>query len=111
MTTTPARAYDDQRVHELLRVYAEIPLEDGDAILVLDDAVCVEVKQLAEHWDEVVRSSTASLVTARSRRVVLAVARQDCTLHESDFQMWRELHEELRDTQVELRPVRALPAA
>ncbi len=43
--------------------------------------------------------------------VLVLIARPDGELLDTDYQLWRELHAELRDSAVQLLPVRALPAA
>lgn len=110
MTSTPTRPYDDARVQELLSIYDDLPLPAGDAILVLDDVGCIEVTQLAEHWDDVLCRSTASVLQAQARCVVLAIARPGGALLPGDYRIWRDLHEQLRGSAVGLRPLRALPA-
>lgn len=40
-----------------------------------------------------------------------AIARPACVLLASDHQLWRDLHADLRGSDVQLLPVRALPAA
>lgn len=107
---TPAAA-DDPRLAEVLRLYAEHPLDDGDGVLLVDDEVCLEIAGLADQWDEVLRSRTAQLLLSTADRVVVAVARTGGVLRDRDYQLWRELHADLRDSRVQLLPVRALPAA
>ena len=101
---------DDDRLADLLHVYADHPLDDGDAVLVLDDHVCLEVEGLADHWDSA-RESTARIVRETSSSVVVLIARPDRVLRDGDYQLWRDLHADLRDSDVQLHPVRALPAA
>ena len=43
--------------------------------------------------------------------VLVAIARDRGRLLPGDYQLWRELHQDLRDTDVDLLPVRSLPAA
>lgn len=100
----------DDRLTDLLHVYADHPLDDGDAVLLLDDEVCLEIEGLADHWDTV-RESTARIVRDTSTSVVVLIARPERTLRDSDYQLWRDLHQDLRDSDVQLHPVRALPAA
>jgi hypothetical protein len=111
MTTSPAQPYDHNRLADVLRVYADHPLDDGDALLVVDDAVFLEVEQLATEWDDVLRRNTGRVLRDTATRVVVAIARRHSSLLPSDYQLWRELHEELRDADVDLLPVKALPAA
>ena len=47
---------------------------------------------------------------AERREVVLAIARQGADLRVEDYRLWRELHQELRDSDVDLHPLKALPA-
>ena len=101
---------DSERLATVLRLYADDPLDDGDAVLLLDDAVCLEIEGLADHWDEVVCGNLASTLRRTASRVVVAIARDGSELRPADFALWRDLHADLGDT-VELLPVRALPAA
>ena len=96
---------------EILAVYAEHPMRDGDVALVLDEKVCLEVEGLAREWDPVLRANTAEIVRTTSQRVVVLIARRHSRLRASDYQLWRDLHADLRDSEVQLLPVRALPAA
>lgn len=98
-------------VDDALRIYGEHPLEDGDAVLLLNDKVCVEVEQLAAEWDEQLRHNTVHILRATADRVLVLIARPQGVLRDSDYQLWRELHADLRDSDVQLLPVRALPAA
>jgi hypothetical protein len=110
--TTSEQPYDERRLSQVLRVYDENPMQEGDAVLVLDDQVCCEVAGLAMAWDDALRSSTARLLTELpASRVVVAIARPRAELLPDDFRLWRELHQELRGSAVDLGPVRALPAA
>ena len=101
----------DARLDEALRIYADSPLDAGDAVLFLDREVCLEVTGLADRWDEVTRSNTAHLLRETAGQVVLAIARPGADLLPGDYRLWRELHQDLRDSAVELAPVKALPAA
>ncbi len=61
--------------------------------------------------DDVLRSESARVLLSAADRVQLAIARPAAALLPSDDQWWRDLHADLRDSAVELLPVRALPAA
>lgn len=102
---------DDDKLADVLRIYADNPMRDGDAVLLLDDKVCFEVEGLATHWDPVLRANTAHIVRQTAQRVVVCIARRHRKLRDSDYQLWRDLHTDLRDSDVQLLPVRALPAA
>lgn len=101
----------DQRLAEVLRIYADDPLDDGDAVFLLDGAVCFEVAGLADHWDDLLRRNTAQILREQACRAVLAIARPGADLTPSDYQVWRDLHADLRGSAVDLLPVKALPAA
>ena len=101
MTHTP-----DSKLAEVLRIYADHPLDDGDAVLVIDDEVCLEMGDRAD-----LRSSSTRVLMSAADRVQVAIARPAGVLLASDYQLWRELHADLRDSPVQLLPVRALPAA
>lgn len=108
--TTPGD--HDSSLASVLQIYADDPLDDGDAILLfLDQKTCVEIPGLAREWDAQLRENTAYILRRTSRRVQVAIARPEEQLLPGDFQLWRDLHAELRDSDVELLPVRALPAA
>ena len=102
---------DDPRLAEVLRIYAEHPLAAGDVVLLLDGLVCLELPGLADEWDDELRHSTSHVLRETAGVVVLAVARPGAGLLPQDHRLWRELHDELRGSQVELAPARALPAA
>lgn len=102
---------DPERLAELLDIYADHTLDDGDAVLVLDHEVCLEIGQLATRWDPVLRRNTAHIVRSTAGQALVLIARADAVLHDSDYQLWRDLHADLRDSSVQLLPVRALPAA
>ena len=99
------------RLAEVLRIYADHPLDDGDAVLLIDDEVCLEIEDLADEWDAVRRSSTTGILLSTARCVQVAIARPRAVLLDRDYQLWRDLHADLRDSDVQLLPVRALPAA
>lgn len=107
--TTPLDHTD--REQQALHLYADEPLDDGDAVLLLDGTVCLELERMADEWDDVGRRSLVSILTTTSQRVLVAIARDGGRLLPRDYQLWRDLHADLRGTDVELLPVRALPAA
>ena len=95
----------------VLRIYTDAPMTDGDAVLVLDGEVCLELQGMADGWDDVGRRNLVSILVQTSQRVVVAIARPRAELRPSDYQLWRDLHRDLAGTAVDLLPVRALPAA
>lgn len=99
------------RARAALRIYADTPMDDGDAVLLLDDEVCLEFGGMTKGWDDESRRHLVQMLDASASRVLLAIARDGGALLPCDYQLWRELHEGLRNTRVELLPVRALPAA
>ena len=107
----PSGMTQNEQLAEVISIYTDHPLEDGDVVLLLDDKVCMEIEQLATEWDDVLRRNLAQVVRSTSTRVLVLIARPDGVLRDSDYQVWRDLHAELRDSDVELLPVRALPAA
>ena len=94
-----------------LDVYRDHPLDDGDAVVVIDDEVCLEVQGLADHWDGVLREDTTQALLSTADRVLVAIARPRGRLQERDHQLWRDLQDALGGRGVELLPVHALPAA
>jgi len=101
----------DSHLAEVVRIYSDLPLRDGDAVLLLDDEVCLEIEGLADAWGPAARDTTVHVVRRSAHRVQVLIARQDARLEERDYQLWRDLHADLRDTADQLMPVRALPAA
>lgn len=99
------------RAVEALRCYTDHPMGDGDAVLLLNDTVCLEFAGLADQWDDLLRQNTAKILRDTASTVVVAIARPEAQLLPRDFQLWRDLHAALRDSDVDLHPVRALPAA
>ncbi|MCA1712149.1 MAG: hypothetical protein LC789_11145 [Actinobacteria bacterium] len=108
MTTPP---YDDPALSKALRIYEEAPMEDGDALLLLDSKVCLELEGLADHWNAELRVNTAGMLRATARAVLVAVARPRGVLLPGDYRLWRDLHADLREDDITLLPLRALPAA
>ena len=94
-----------------LRVYTDAPMADGDAVLLLDGEVCLELQGMADAWDDAGRRNLVSILVQTSQRVLVAIARPRAELRPSDYQLWRDLHSDLAGTEVELLPVRGLPAA
>lgn len=99
------------RITEAMHIYAETPLDPGDGVLFLDGRVILEVPSLAEEWDVPLCESLGANLRETATEVMLAIARPGADLLPSDYRLWRELHEELRDSPVDLLPVQALPAA
>jgi hypothetical protein len=95
----------------VLRIYADAPMADGDAVLLLDGEVCLELQGMADAWDDLGRRNVVSILVQTSQRVMVAIARPRSELRPSDYQLWRDLHHDLAGTDVDLLPVRALPAA
>lgn len=110
METLPRHADDDHREEQALSIYIDHPLDDGDAVVLLDGTACLELAHMADDWDDLGRRNLVSILTA-SQRVLVAIARERSRLLPRDYQLWRDLHHDLRGTDVELLPVRALPAA
>ena len=94
-----------------LETYYDDPLEPGDAVLLLDNATCLEITGLADDWCDVTRDNLLNVLTTSAKRVVVAVARPGYELAPRDYQLWRDLHTGLRDSGIDLLPLRALPAA
>lgn len=109
MTTTSS---DPDRIAQVLRGYRDEPVPDGDMVLLLlDEQVCWHVDGLADHWDAEQTETVVQVLTEATSSVLVAVARPQSQLLDSDFALWRDLHAGLRDTPVQLLPLRALPAA
>jgi hypothetical protein len=110
MTTTPP--YDDTDFQPVFDIYAAHPMPEGNVLVLCPDrGVCIELERGALEGNHPVRRETAAILRESTQRVLVAVARHDQQLLPSDFQLWRDLHADLRGSDVELLPVRALPAA
>ena len=106
----PGMTNSTPALSSVLHRYEVNPLDDGDVVLFLDDKLSVEVDQLAEEWDAELCASVARTVRETARRLQVLVSRENGDLRASDYQLWRDLHAALRDSAVELAPVRPLPA-
>ena len=107
MTTLQA-----DRIAQVLHIYRKDPVPDGDVVLLLlDEHVCLHLDGLADHWDDEQADALVQVITESASQVLVAIARPGEQLHGSDFALWRDLHAGLRDTGVQLMPLRALPAA
>ncbi len=111
MTNFPSHEDDDDGDEQVLRIYRDAPMSDGDAVLLLDGDVCLELQGMADGWGDLGRRNLVSILTRTSQRVLVAIARPRAQLRPGDHQIWRDLHRELAGTGVDLLPVRALPAA
>ena len=108
MTTTLP---DPHHVEQALHAYRDDPLPDGDVVVLLvDEQVCWHVEGLADHWDDEQTDAVTRVITESTTRVIVAVARRDNRLLDGDYAIWRDLHAGLRDSDVALLPLRALPA-
>jgi hypothetical protein len=74
MTNPTTNPTSTDRAEQALRTYGDSPLSDGDAVLLLDDSVCLELERLAVLTEEVVdRGHAASrLIGGRPPRAVCA---------------------------------------
>ncbi len=106
-----AQDEDDGEEEDMLRVYTDAQMSDGDAVLLLDGQVCLELQGMADGWDDLGRRNLVSILVQTSQRVLVGIARPGASLRPSDYQLWRDLHQDLSGTDVDLLPVRALPAA
>lgn len=87
-----------------LRAYSDIPLDAGDAVLLLDGKVAMQVDGLADQWYDQLRRNTVKILRETARHVVVAIARPGADLGPRDYQLWRDLHQDLA-------PQRRRPAA
>ena len=55
MDTRRRHANDDPSEERSLRSYKDDPMADGDALLLLDGTVCLELAGLANSWDDIGR--------------------------------------------------------
>jgi hypothetical protein len=99
----------------VLAVYRDIPLDNGDAILICGggvEDVVQEIAGLADHWHPRVRDAVCGVLRDIDvGEVVVAIARPDAQLLPQDHALHADLAEELRDGPIRLHPLEALPAA
>ena len=101
----------DEPFTRALELYTERPMPSGSVALLLRERASIEVPGLADEWDEQLCTNVAAVLRQYGSTVLVAVARPGGELLPHDFAMWRDLHAALRDSPVELRPLRALPAS
>ncbi len=101
-----------RNLEEVLSIYNDDPLPDGDVLLLTDLSVVQEVEGLADHWDAVLRRNIADVLReVGATELVVAIARRDQQLKPADHAIWADLREELLDSEVTVRPLVALNAA
>lgn len=97
---------------EALEVYVHYPMDDGDAVLLLDETVCLELEQPEERGDRTaLLDGLVRTLRASCSVVLLAVARPGCRPRPADLLLWTELCVALAGSGVELLPLALLPAA
>lgn len=97
-------------LEKILAAYDDHPMRDGDAVLLMDHQVALEVEGLADNWSAELREGIAETVRLHSRSVQLAVARHGKVLHPGDHALWADLREELL-ADVDVLPIIAVSAA
>lgn len=97
----------------LLNIYRDCPMADGDVALVFVDAHLVtEVAGLANEWDPVLRRNLAHVLREVGvGEVQVAIARRGAELEPRDGALLGDLAEELAGSGIVLHPLVALPAA
>lgn len=100
-----------RRTDAALDVYRDIPLDDGDAVLLLpDEQVCLELGPLSSADD--VPAVVATLAqTVCGSTALLAVARRARRARPDDLLLWTELCVALDRSGTALLPLQVLPAA
>ncbi len=102
MTTT--------RTTGALEIYEQYPMEDGDAVILLDDTVCLELEQPGRAPDRTLLDGLVHALRTSASVVVLAVARTGRRPRPADLLLWTELCAALADSGAQLRPLVLLPA-
>lgn len=103
---------EDVHVDDLLAIYREHPMRNGDVALLTDLPVIQEVEGLADHWDPVLRRNVAKVLRdVGVTQLLVAIARPRAELLPQDHALWADLREELLDSPITVLPVTALPSA
>jgi hypothetical protein len=97
---------------EVLALYREVPMDNGDAAIFTDLRVVHEVGGLADAWDPVLRRNIGWMLRDTGvREIALAIARPEAELLRQDHAMWADLREELHTSGITVRDPIGLPAA
>lgn len=94
-----------------LQTYVDIPLDDGDAVLLLDGTVCLEIGRLTEDWSPEHRAGLVEMLVATCTTVLLALARPGRAARPADLIVWAELRDALAERDLLLLPLALLPTA
>lgn len=97
-------------LEKILAAYDDHPMRDGDAVLLMDHQVALEMEGLADNWSAELREGIAEGVRLHFRSVPLAVARRGKVLHPGDHALWADLREKLL-ADVDVLPIIAVSAA
>ena len=76
MDLTRRHADDDPSEERAFRLYEDDPMADGDALLLLDGTVCLELAGMADNWDDLGRRNLVEILTTTAHRVQVAIARE-----------------------------------
>jgi hypothetical protein len=103
---------DDDRLETLLEIYREMPIDNGDMLLITDPDLVQEVEGMADQWDPVLRRNVAYVLRELGvSELRLAIARPEGELLPQDHALWADLREELLDQPIRVFPLIALPSA
>ena len=101
-----------EKLADVIRIYSEHPLDNGDLVVVTDAPVVQELERVADQWDPVIRRNVAYVLREIGvREVQLLFVRPDAEMLPQDHAIWADLRDELEGSGITLHPPTALPAA
>jgi hypothetical protein len=101
-----------EKLADVIRIYNEYPLDNGDMVVVTDSPVVQELERMADEWDPVIRRNVAHVLREiGATEVQLLFARPDAEMLPQDHAIWADLRDELDGSGITLHPPTALPAA
>jgi hypothetical protein len=101
-----------EKLEEVLAAYRRTPMDNGDAAIVTDLDLVIEVEGMGDLWDRVAGSNICRVLRETgAQEIALAVARPESELLAQDHAMWADIREELLGAGIILRDPIGLPAA
>jgi hypothetical protein len=101
-----------EKLEDILAAYRDSPMDNGDATIVTDLELVIEVGGMADLWDRVAgRNLCEVLRESGAQEIALAIARPESALLPQDHAMWADIREELHGSGIAIRDPIGLPAA